>query len=185
MPWSTESRWIIEEECWLFVVYWGFTVHIPITGSRLFPSETNQSTRAHGIALSRWVTDKRRRTQATCIDEKPGNVISVVTSMQLYRGTVNYRGPVWALCISVLNKNLLLRSDSFGIQMWPGAEDQGLETHLADSYWLSFSHRYCRNKMSEVKVSQPAGVQNRLRRPFERHRDGGPRLKQRGRKEVM
>ena len=80
---------------------------------------------------------------------------------------------------------ILLRSDSFGIWMWPGVEDQGSETHPADSYWLSFSHRYCQNEMSEVEVSQPAGVRNGLWWPFERHRDGGLRSKQRGQKEVM
>ena len=86
---------------------------------------------------------------------------------------------------SLLCTIYLLRLDSEGIRTWPGPEDQGSEMHLADSYWLSFSHRYCRNEMSEVEVSQPAGVRNRLQWPFERHRDGGLRSKQRGRKEVM
>ena len=53
MPRSTESRWMIEEEGRLFAVYWGFTTHIPVTGSGAFPSESNQSTRAHGMTASR------------------------------------------------------------------------------------------------------------------------------------
>ena len=38
---------------------------------------------------------------------------------------------------------------------------------------------------TKVEVSQLAGVWNRLWQPFERHRDGGLRSKQRGWKEVM
>ena len=78
---------MIEDECRLFAVYWGFTTHMPVMGSGPFPSGMNQSTRAHGMTAPRWVIDNSRRTRATCMNEKPGNVVSVATSTQSRRGT--------------------------------------------------------------------------------------------------
>ena len=43
------------------------------------------------MAVLRWVIDRRRRTRATCVDEKLDDVTSVATSTQSYQGIVEFR----------------------------------------------------------------------------------------------
>ena len=60
--------------------------------------------------------------------------------------------------------------------MWPGTEGRGSGTHLADSYWLSCSHRYCWNgiqRRPKIEEGQTARVQNGLWWPLRGHKSQG------------